>query len=587
MAVVFPSKSDIKFKTMTAPAVTKSVIDNLIPTYQDLSPFLIVSIVDLWNMGKATYPTNIKIDNSNAGLDSYYISLMNFKSTDAYLPLGDVIYNTKQKIETVFVVLIKNNSKYSSIITEDSWKFVVRSRDMWNIQCHPTLAKLGMSPNTNSTPGTTVGILFNVSAINDPGGIYKNNYAVLGSVFGVMAADDIDTDDIWNVPGTHCNFWNYANRPFAAVHTNYLKKLVNVKTTSPDVLIAILYATYHLKFTLTSAFNTFNIAGTENTGGAVRTLTTVYKNNNAQGGNIYFPIYNFYDIIPEILQVLSCGKQLPTSIIARDSLLDIHDSENSPNICENLMSSYCKADNLLNPECKNWCSVHNCDTNLKNFCTNGKTVTVAESLTDAELFARFPKYNANSDICSCFMPPAFYETLDINRLTTTQDGTILYNALSGAGIYRDRTDCVSDLCHSSKVRPYESHTVSCPAKNIQVCSNDGTVLADTVLSSTINIEQKVDCVQNIGAGTFKQRGSLIGSDGSTGGSLIGSDGSTSGSLIGSDSSPSGTPPPPPAPVPDSVPVTTNNNTLNGSNLVFVYYYSYNIYFRWGRIVFVF
>ena len=485
----FPVISDKNFKTISNSWISPpiSVIDELKKTSTDLSPFLIMSISELCRLNKATYPSNLVIDNNNG--KSYYISLMIFNRNDPYLPLGDVIFDKRENIDNIFVLLIKNQPAYSNIIQESSWKYVARSRELWTSKCHNSLGWKGVSVDEPIKDDNQTFCQFNVSAITDPNGMYNIKYAVLGSVFGIRVGDPEDWDDLWNYAGTRTSFayWGGKERPFAGVHIDYLRQWHSIKQTDQNVSIAKITGRYQLNFALTSAFNTFNIAATEDTGGAKRNLTHVWDNVESPR-NVYFPVYKYYDIIPTILKQSCCSKTLPLSI-SYEACGASSDTTNPNNTCttSQIMKSYCNAGNLATDVCKGWCLTNDCDEDIEKYCFADGTYAKQKTL-----------YTDNPKICSCFMPLDFYEKLDKERYGDTPGGNALVKALKDQGVYMSKPECSNPQCKraGTTVSHHNFKQGECPSINIQNCINTASTTVGSAFAD-IGVEQAIKCTQDV------------------------------------------------------------------------------------------
>ena len=92
----------------------------------DLFPFKIVPLSWLYSIGKYIVPPGKGYQRTDKGV--FYFGLMTFDPNDNYLPLGDVFFKEGTDISKTWVVLIKNDPNFSTIIPENNWSYVSRSR---------------------------------------------------------------------------------------------------------------------------------------------------------------------------------------------------------------------------------------------------------------------------------------------------------------------------------------------------------------------------------------------------------------------------------------------------------------------------
>ncbi len=442
-------------------SVIKSYISKGITNF---FPFKIVTLKWLVDTQKA-YNHSTMYQQTNAGKFLFY--LMTFSTSDNYLPLGDCLIKDGTPLDKVWILLIKNDAKYSTLIDESAWQYVSRSRG-----CNGT------------------DVYWSTRAVKDSDRNY-GAYKVVGDVFVTWNHWDgwwpVGTKSITGGQGISIN--NKQARPFAAVDPRYLSTNSNTNRDTSSTIILDLVGdyscSYHQKFNLTSPFNTFNISADEDTGGGQRNFDGVWGNPTSD--NKYWPKYYFFDIVPRFLIADCCSNNLDTSINKNISC-GVWKDPNSDS-CKLGMKNYCVGDNLTQISCMEFCKTADCDTNIKNFCNP----------PNATYYQKKQKYTNYKDLCSCFMDSDFYRQKDeeyYNSLGTA--GQQLVQLLKASGVYGGRPECSDLQCKAgvTVIQPSSTKTLSCPNVAIQNCINQqASDVSGKITATNLDQSQANNCVQ--------------------------------------------------------------------------------------------
>jgi hypothetical protein len=459
--------SDPSFSRMIFPNAPDSIITKFMKKgIYNFFPFKIVNLQWLVDIKKATLaPPGTGYQITNCG--TYHFYAMTFDQTDNYLPVGDVIINrepwpnnggwcSKEQnsivpLDKVFVLLVKNNDKYSNIISNSAWKFVSRSRGCGGTGIYWAFRSAGNEKRQYNTEYNVIGDSFKTG---DGEGWWWNDGNNIKSIFGEKA------------------------RPIAAVNKNYLSVNDSKQKGDANLQFFQIFGDYSCKYrhflSATSSFNTFNVSADEDTSGQQR---DVYTST--------WPMFKFYDIIPEFMISQCCSGNLPedTDLYYCGRYQD----ENSAT-CKSTMKLYCKGDKLKEDSCKHYCKKNDCDTNLESFCSAG---TYEEQKT---------KYNNNKEICSCFMPRDFYQQFDDEQYSKMgASGKKLVELLKASGVYGGYPECSNLQCKFGGTTLQHStfKPGSCPNINIQNCINEqATTNKGTLKAGTIDQSQANNCVQS-------------------------------------------------------------------------------------------
>ena len=306
--------SDPSFSRMTFPNAPDSIISKFMAKgIFNFFPFKVVNLKWLIDIGKATQaPKGEGYQTTNCGV--YHFYAMTFNKDDKYLPVGDVVINMDKSPENgrwcngnsnpvldltkVFILLVKNDSKYSTIIKDSDWKFVSRSRDC-------------------NTP-----ITWAFRAVVNNNRNYNTDYNVIGDSF-----KNWNHGDGWWPDGNSCllpnNPFDRKERPIAAVHTNFLSVNKSKSKQDTDVKSFELNGDFGCRYrhflSATSPFNTFNVSADEDTRGRVEMLMMVIgvigqllMGLLLTGLNINFMIlflsFLLLNVVLELFQlILKCG----------------------------------------------------------------------------------------------------------------------------------------------------------------------------------------------------------------------------------------------------------------------------------------
>ena len=473
--------SDPSFSRMTFPNAPDSIISKFMAKgIFNFFPFKVVNLKWLIDIGKATQaPKGEGYQTTNCGV--YHFYAMTFNKDDKYLPVGDVVINMDKSPENgrwcngnsnpvldltkVFILLVKNDSKYSTIIKDSDWKFVSRSRDC-------------------NTP-----ITWAFRAVVNNNRNYNTDYNVIGDSF-----KNWNHGDGWWPDGNSCllpnNPFDRKERPIAAVHTNFLSVNKSKSKQDTDVKSFELNGDFGCRYrhflSATSPFNTFNVSADEDTRGGGRNVDDGYWGDwpAPNGPPTYWPKYKFYDIIPEFFTSECCAGTLP----ANSEMWQCgRYSDSSSSTCKLKMDDFCIGDNLTKNSCKIYCKGKDCDDRLSEFCGAG---SYAEQKG---------KYEKNPEICSCFMPRSFYEAKDTEYYSKMgAAGQKLVDLLKASGVYGGNPECSDLQCKFGGTTLQHStfKQGSCPSINIQNCINEqATTNKGTLKAGTIDQSQANNCVQ--------------------------------------------------------------------------------------------
>ncbi len=445
-----PSYSDAIF-----PKVPSSVIKQLAKQgINNFFPFKIVPLSWLIEIGKANIASNKAYQRTNKGV--FYFCQMFFTQDDPYLPLGDIIFNAESVginpvvvPSNIWVLLVKNDFKYSTIIQNNSWIYVSRSRSCNGAGCYWSTRAVA---NANRDYG---------------------EYKVLGDTV-VLG----DSDWWWWNPGTQTKWPNENIRVFAAVHPKYLSISKTIGRDDSQVinmeLLGDYSCRYNHRFSLTSPFYTFNVAADEDTGGGERDWNTAW------------PKYMFFDIVPQELAPMCCSNVLPDGV--NPDKCGTYWGQNGLGDCQFAMKKYCVTNNLQKVPCKEYCKLNDCDMSIASYCNPS---TYEEQLWMYENFG---------DICSCFMSSSFYARRDEEYYSQMGDaGKQLVQLLKASNAYGGRPECTDLKCKSGglTIQPFTTKSLTCPNIQIQNCINQQAQKnAGTINATKLDQSQVNQCVQS-------------------------------------------------------------------------------------------
>ena len=145
-------------------------------------------------------------------------------------------------------------------------------------------------------------------------------------------------------------------------------------------------------------------------------------------------------------------------------------------------TAYCAGDNLKTDWCsKTYCKSNDCDDNLLAFCKLGGNATLPPfetngvlpmtPVTQAQLYAAYPRYTDFPAICGCNMPPNYYNQLTIKgyqeRYEKHEDADKAYGNVHNVGIGAGMAKCNPD----TTCRTQSGTTVPHYGDNLQNCQN--------------------------------------------------------------------------------------------------------------------
>jgi hypothetical protein len=398
----------------------------------NLFPFKIVTLQWLVDIGKVT-PKN---DNANLPFGGNWGNYFMFKfsPSDKYLPIGDIYLQGTDKpydLNQVPVLLVKNDA-YGKSGNVGDFCAIIDTQDINN----------GWSGDHYKCSGGQGTRHFNVKIGNND---YKSNYKVLSSFIGIAG------------------FWD-ANQgitsAFAAVNKKYLKEIDGTSFYLGNDGGSGCYHDFDQTYS-TPFYNFFVVS------------------SRAGGGG-----WRVTDIVPRNLIASCCAKTLPENIDHKFC----GDYFTNQNACKIGMDYYCKGDNLTTQECKSYCKINDCDTNLQAYCEAG---TYEEQKK---------KYNEQKEICSCFMPRTFYEKKDDEKYSAMGPaGQKLKQLLITNNVYGDKPECSDLQCRVAGTtiqhKSFRGDAVDCRNLQIQNCINDASIKNQGNLKGSVSTDQANNCVQ--------------------------------------------------------------------------------------------
>jgi len=210
----------------------------------DFSPFKIVPLQYLIDNNKVHIQSyedyvggcSCEVGSCDSGpLKIYDFCMMNFSRYDEYLPVGDAIFVAPTKVSDMYILLVKNDSKYSSIVADNDWKYI--------------------GSNTKCYSSNVGRLLWSVSSSINNDRIYNRDYYIVG-------------DCVFN---TWLDTGGNGNRPIAAVHKDYLEPdnsyglhssiILNLQDNWGDECGDCCFCKHINIFSASSTYNTFNIWG--------------------------------------------------------------------------------------------------------------------------------------------------------------------------------------------------------------------------------------------------------------------------------------------------------------------------------------
>jgi hypothetical protein len=414
-----------------------------------LFPFKIVTLgwLILKNLYNNVDDFKLTIYVYDAGSSSYnsmnlVIYSSNFKGSENYLPIGDIIVCPEVigfDVNTIPVVLIKNDNKHSI-----PYYIPQNTRQTSYIGCDSKTSSYVSYVSTDANyqligliKGNTTGVIGAVANTH----LRSVNYGLPIPQPGLPALEE------WVIgpwpPSGGENYW------LGVAHNGSL-----------DAFCPSFCMNY------TSSFFSF--------------MASPYSSGPDPAPVIV------YDIIPTSLIMDFCNGNTPTGISNDTPLFNfIKDKFADKNICGSIDSDFCQGDNLVTDRCHLYCSSDkiNCNNQYASYC--GKDIITKE----------------NNDTCACFRSTAFYskwrqDAIDAVRKTDPELAGAMDLLISPAiNPVCDYPDCVSQ----NSQKPYVQGGIppTCPSKNIQVCLQEINTDIGSGTDSKISPKTQMDCKQAV------------------------------------------------------------------------------------------
>jgi hypothetical protein len=288
----------------------------------DLFPFKVVTLQYLVDIGKVILAGNGYYGEGTSAMiwgDTWYTwGRVHFDPTDKWLPVGDIVYQANYNPNTIPVLLVSNDEKYSVIIDKADWKWI------------------GDRYKCNGG----VGMEWNQSYYSPTSSKYKSDYIAIGCTVNVGERSRGDWD----------NVAFYGRKPcVVAINNKYLTKLSRAYS-EPSL----------------------SIGGWPgdcwNSGAAV--FTSPFFSFSVWGSRSgVLGVEDYYDIVPRNMLSKCCAGTLPNEIDKTKYCGPWTDSD-SP-YCTQGMNNYCTDKNLLTDDCVKYIKSKNLNFNsqLQSYCS--------------------------------------------------------------------------------------------------------------------------------------------------------------------------------------------------------------------------